>query len=298
MKSLGAFQYKFPKSLHIFSVLQTVTMILSILLFVFLTQVSFVSTLSSVLQTPILAAQCSARCDDVVNSKDLSTCLAVCKLSLSSNSTDLCLVSRICKGSSSSMRNTRLVIAPNSTLCNLAWNLLPSAISPTLYVVAGKDEDDLWNLITPNPTSITHLSTRGFATFNTVRVFAVDKDGIVDQVSFYKWSNKCQENRPKTHVFFMFTGSKEDIFLIFCLVTACTIAYFYRKKKKNCIDSEIQPNLHSSSGQSVIITDKKYLAPSLLPTVTKDLLVTQKILLDNRLHLLAGDDFSEIESRH
>ena len=168
---------------------------------------SLAVNLEKLFQAKISDARCFSQCQRAETAEDQDQCFVICKTLEEQLEEDLCSLTAVCTGGckvacDAALRKT-LTAEPQPQLqrvsleqCELSWELDVTS-QDVVFMVAGRDQGGMWNLVENHLTSQQVLLTpRQAAKFVQVEVFAVSA-GQVGAISLDITNNHCYHAVPE-----------------------------------------------------------------------------------------------------
>ena len=169
---------------------------------------SLAVSLEKLFQAKISDARCFSQCKRAETAEDQDQCFVICKTLEDHLEEDLCSLTAVCTGGckvacDAALRKT-LTVEPQPQLqevsleqCELSWELDVTS-QDVVFMVAGRDQGGMWNLVENHLTSQQVLLTpRQAAKFVQVEVFAVSA-GQVGAISLDITNNHCYHAVPES----------------------------------------------------------------------------------------------------
>ena len=169
---------------------------------------SLAVNLEKLFQAKISDARCFSQCQRAETAEDQDQCFVICKALEDQLEEDLCSLSAVCTGGcqvacEAALRKTQPVVEPRPQFqevslaqCELAWQL-DLASPEVVFMVAGRDQGGMWNLVLNHLTTQRVLLTpRQAAKFVELEVFAISA-GQVAAISLDITNNHCYHAVPE-----------------------------------------------------------------------------------------------------
>ena len=168
---------------------------------------SLAVNLEKLFQAKISDARCFSQCQRAETAEDQDQCFVICKTLEDHLQEDLCSLTAVCTGGckvacDAALRRTLPREEPQSQFqavslqqCELTWDLENNS-QQVVFMVAGRDQGGMWNLMKNHITSQhTILTARQAAKFVELQVFAISA-GQVAAVSLDISNNHCHHTVP------------------------------------------------------------------------------------------------------
>jgi hypothetical protein len=178
---------------------------ISILTAILLTHPTKSQSVETLLHSTISSAQCQARCLSLFTTSDQEDCLTICPIVQANPTTSICRFPTLCTGGCKtacqkldkvdSVRSTIRMTSLVQQSCQLVWQVEMKETENVTFVVAGRDQSGMWNLlfkkISEKSVELTEQMTGKFV---EVTVLAVNKEGVVDKATVEIEHAKCGDN--------------------------------------------------------------------------------------------------------
>ena len=168
---------------------------------------SLALNLEKLFRAKISDARCFSQCQRAETAEDQDQCFVICKALEDQLEEDLCSLSAVCTGGcqvacEAATRKRLPVVEPRPQFqevslaqCELAWQL-DLASQEVVFMVAGRDQGGMWNLVLNHLTTQRVLLTpRQAAKFVELEVFAISA-GQVAAISLDITNNHCYHTAP------------------------------------------------------------------------------------------------------
>ena len=168
---------------------------------------SLALNLEKLFRAKISDARCFSQCQRAETAEDQDQCFVICKALEDQLEEDLCSLSSVCTGGckvacDAAQRKRLPVVEPRPQFqevslaqCELAWQL-DLATQEVVFMVAGRDQGGMWNLVLNHLTTQRVLLTpRQAAKFVELEVFAISA-GQVAAISLDITNNHCYHTVP------------------------------------------------------------------------------------------------------
>ena len=168
---------------------------------------SLALNLEKLFRAKISDARCFSQCQRAETAEDQDQCFVICKALEDQLEEDLCSLSAVCTGGcevacDAALRKRLPVVEPRPQFqevslaqCELAWQL-DLATQEVVFMVAGRDQGGMWNLVLNHLTTQRVLLTpRQAAKFVELEVFAISA-GQVAAISLDITNNECYHTAP------------------------------------------------------------------------------------------------------
>ena len=163
--------------------------------------------LEKLFRDKISDARCFSQCQQAQTAEDQDQCFVICKTLEDHLQEDLCSLTAVCTGGckvacDAALRRTLPREEPQSQFqavslqqCELTWDLENNS-QEVVFMVAGRDQGGMWNLMKNHITSQhTVLTARQAAKFVELQLFAISA-GQVAAVSLDISNNHCHHTVP------------------------------------------------------------------------------------------------------
>ena len=163
--------------------------------------------LEKLFRDKISDARCFSQCQQAQTAEDQDQCFVICKTLEDHLQEDLCSLTAVCTGGckvacDAALRRTLPSEEPQSQFqgvslqqCELTWELENNS-EEVVFMVAGRDQGGMWNLMKNHITSQhTVLTARQAAKFVELQLFAISA-GQVAAVSLDISNNHCHHTVP------------------------------------------------------------------------------------------------------
>ena len=225
-------------------------------------------SVETLFHSAISSAQCQAKCLSSATPEDRQDCLTICPIVQSNPSSSLCRYPTLCTGGcqtacqrpakTDSVHQDSKLSSLVQQSCQLTWKMKQNEKENVVFVVAGKDQVGMWNLmfnkITERRVELTELMT---AKFVEITVLAVDSQEVLDKTTVKIEHAKCEEkieefeeitveerNEPTSVSIASLTGETLHfisfvILMIILIIILCIITIMKRSDKQLSMDDSL-----------------------------------------------------------
>ena len=162
--------------------------------------------LEKLFKDKISDAKCFSQCQQAETEEDQDQCFVICKTLSEYPEEELCSLTSVCTGGCQVACGAAFRTAEDTeeskfegisfSQCELSWDLeKPSG--DVVFLIAGRDQGGMWNLLVNHlTTQQTLLTARQANKFTEIQVFAISSVQVEDIVSVDIRNNDCLESVP------------------------------------------------------------------------------------------------------
>ena len=238
--------------------------------------------LEVLLDQQINEAKCAAQCQSVHENDQEIQCREICLVVKGNKQSDLCRFPKLCqKGCKVACQKER--VQPGSRIvrylqksCQLFWRL-DHASNGIVFILAGKDQGDMWNVMANKLTQNTwNLNKHDLGRFTEVSIFAVSSTGVMDQTDLklqpnHQCPSEVKEILPNPETV---TATQEErqartlyitlsVFLTILSIIFLMLVVFLNRKNKCCAHAADHTQEHNCSSNQ----DQEWTMPNNLTTI-------------------------------
>ena len=133
------------------------SILITLLSSILLTHRAQSQSVETLIHSTISSAQCQARCFSLSTTSDKEDCLTICPIVQANPNTSICRFPTLCTGGCKtacqmldkvdSVMNTIRMTSLVQQSCQLVWQVEMKETENVVFVVAGRDQSGMWNLM-------------------------------------------------------------------------------------------------------------------------------------------------------